>query len=59
MLGVTRSARRQDDAATTEQVKKKIDGVVDEVIADPGAAFQKHAVEPARTCLERTFGEKN
>lgn len=57
MLGVTRRAA-QDDAATTEQVKKNVDRVVDEVIADPGAAFQKHAVEPAKRAWDSTFGSK-
>lgn len=57
VLGVTRRAA-QEDAATTEQVKKKLDGVVDEAIADPGAAFQKYGVEPAKRAWESTFGSR-
>ncbi|MGB7991437.1 MAG: hypothetical protein WCF44_18695, partial [Candidatus Methylophosphatis roskildensis] len=52
-------AADQDDQLQTEQVKQKIDGFVDEVIADPGAAFKKHAVEPAEKAWKATFGEKN
>ncbi|MBK6973183.1 MAG: conjugal transfer protein TraG N-terminal domain-containing protein [Sterolibacteriaceae bacterium] len=51
-------AADQDDQLQTEQVKQKIDGFVDEVIADPGAAFKKHAVEPAQNAWDATFGRK-
>lgn len=54
------AARRaaQDDSAATEQVKKNIDKVVDEVIDDPGAALQKYTVEPAKRAWDSTFGTK-
>ncbi len=56
LLDATRRAAA-DDAAATEQVKKKLDGVVDEVIADPGAALQK-SLEPAKRAWDSTFGGK-
>jgi conjugal transfer mating pair stabilization protein TraG len=57
VLDVTRRAAAED-AAATEQVKKTLDGVVDEAIADPGAAFQKYGVDPAKRAWDNTFGGK-
>jgi hypothetical protein len=57
LLVVTRRAAAED-AATTEQIKKKLDGVVDEAVADPGAAFQKYGVDPAKRAWDSTFGTK-
>ncbi len=56
LLDVTRRAAA-DDAATTEQVKKNLDRIVDEVIADPGAALQK-SLEPAKRAWDATIGGK-